>query len=62
MTLNAVRAICEEVALETRVTRITTGEFGAGPCLGYSVLRSEKRAAELSHRYGGLRECLARLD
>jgi dTDP-4-dehydrorhamnose reductase len=55
-------AIFEEAALDTRVTRITTTDFGAkAPRPAYSVLRSEKGAPELPHWREGLRECLARL-
>ncbi len=55
-------AIFEEAALDCRVRRITTGEFGApAPRPAYSVLRSEKGAPQLPHWREGLRECLRRL-
>ena len=56
-------AIFEEAGLDTRVRRITSGEFGArAPRPAYSVLRSERGAPELPHWREGLRACLARLD
>ena len=55
-------AIFEDAALDVRVRRITSAEFGAkAPRPAYSVLRSEKGAPELPHWREGLRECLARL-
>ena len=55
-------AIFEEAALDCRVRRISTAEFGAkAPRPAYSVLRSEKGAPELPHWREGLRECLGRL-
>jgi dTDP-4-dehydrorhamnose reductase len=54
-------AIFEEAGLDCRVTRITSGEFGArAPRPAYSVLRSEQGAPELPHWRDGLRESLAR--
>jgi dTDP-4-dehydrorhamnose reductase len=56
-------AVFEEAGLDTRVRRITTGEFGARAARpAYSVLRSEKGAPELPHWRDGLRACLARMD
>jgi dTDP-4-dehydrorhamnose reductase len=55
-------AIFEEAALDCRVRRITTAEFGArAPRPAVSVLRSEKGAPELPHWREGLRACLASL-
>ena len=55
-------AIFEEAALDTRVRRITSAEFGAkAPRPAYSVLRSERGAPELPHWREGLRDCLKRL-
>jgi dTDP-4-dehydrorhamnose reductase len=56
-------AIFEEAGLDTRVRRITSGEFGArAPRPAYSVLRSERGAPELPHWREGLRACLARVS
>ncbi|MFL5953941.1 MAG: dTDP-4-dehydrorhamnose reductase [Gaiellaceae bacterium] len=56
-------AIFEEAGLPARVRRIGTAEFGArAPRPAYSVLRSEKGAAELPHWREGLRACLSRMD
>ncbi|HET8652534.1 MAG TPA: dTDP-4-dehydrorhamnose reductase [Gaiellaceae bacterium] len=55
-------AIFEEAALDCRVNRITTAEFGApAPRPAYSVLRSERGAPTLPHWRDGLRECLGRI-
>jgi dTDP-4-dehydrorhamnose reductase len=55
-------AIFAEAALDCRVRRITTEEFGApAPRPAYSVLRSEKGAPRLPHWRQGLRACLDRL-
>ena len=53
-------AIFEEAALECRVRRITTAEFGARALRpAVSILRSEKDAPELPHWREGLSDCLA---
>jgi len=53
-------AIFEEAALDCRVRRITTAEFGArAPRPAVSILRSEKGAPRLPHWRDGLRACLA---
>ena len=55
-------ALFEEAALDCRVRRITSEEFGArAPRPAYSVLRSEKGAPALPHWRDGLRACLAKL-
>jgi dTDP-4-dehydrorhamnose reductase len=55
-------AIFDEAAVDCRVRRITTAEFGAkAPRPAYSVLRSEKGAPELPHWREGLRECLLQM-
>ena len=55
-------AIFEATDSETRVRRITTGEYGApAPRPAYSVLRSENGAPVLPHWRDGLRDCLSRI-
>ncbi len=56
-------AIFEDAALDCRVRRITTAEFGArAPRPRVSILRSEKGAPELPHWRDGLRDCLGLLE
>jgi dTDP-4-dehydrorhamnose reductase len=55
-------AVFEEAALDCRVRRVTSAEYGArAPRPAYSVLRSEKGAPTLPHWREGLQACLAAL-